>query len=245
MKGSIALTSVLLGTTAANFAGIKRQATQAARGLGFRNLAQAAILDDLNGYGCWCYFEENPNGATERTGIGYGKSNPVNAYDSACKKLAGGYECVVADQAAQGSNCEPWTVPYTQPTLSCLQSGQGATACCQAAGNSPGTCGFLACVVERDFVITFLDLQAQGVPLNAATFGHVNGFDQAGSGCPVTKGVRNPTTACCGQYPDRYPYKTLNGARQCCEASGVGITFMAAAWDCCSDGVGPNGCPGA
>jgi len=244
MKGSIALTSVLLGSAAANFDNIKRQAATAARGLGFRNLATAAIMADLNGYGCWCYFEENPNGATERTGIGYGKSNPVNAYDSGCKKLMGGYECIVADQAAAGQACEPWTVAYNLPTLACLTGGSDSTTCCSNAGNTPGTCGFLACVVERDYVITFLDLQGQGVPINAATFGHDNGFDQAGAGCPITKGVRNPTTACCGAYPDRYPYKTLNGARQCCENSGVGITFMAAAWDCCSDGVGPNGCPG-
>merc|ERR1739847_158184 len=118
---------VLLGSATASFASIKRQTSQAARGLGFRNLAASAVLSDLNGYGCWCYFEENPNGSTERTGIGYGKSNPVNAYDSACKKLAGGYECVVADQAAAGQSCEPWVVPYTEPTLTCLTGGQGAT----------------------------------------------------------------------------------------------------------------------
>merc|ERR1712093_643621 len=75
--------------------------------MGFRNIQtmNSVINNNLNFYGCWCYFEENPNGAVERTGIGYGKSEPVNEYDAACKILHGGYECVVADQASNGQSC--------------------------------------------------------------------------------------------------------------------------------------------
>jgi hypothetical protein len=36
-------------------------------------------------------MKRNPNGAVEKTGIGYGKSQPVDEYDSAFKRLHGGY----------------------------------------------------------------------------------------------------------------------------------------------------------
>lgn len=240
MKSVAVSVICLLSTSEATFRSIKQQFTGVARALGNRNLV-GSFLDDFNGYGCWCYLEENPNGAVERTGIGYGKSSPVNAYDALCKVLHGGYECIVADQASAGQACEPWLVPYTIPASSCLNTN-GAVTCCNQV-NTPNSCAALACIVERQFVIDMFDVINQGIPTNVPTFGHDNGFDQAGAGCPITKGVRNPTTACCGVYPERYPFKTLNGARQCCESNGVAVTFMAAAWDCCSDGVGPNGCP--
>jgi len=242
MIGQSTLLTALLGSASASVANMNRQIRQGAAQMGFRNLGAVGDVADLNNYGCWCYFEENPNGQVERTGIGYGKSNPVNAYDAACKKLSGAYECVIADQAAAGQSCEPWTVAYNAPTNILLQA-QGALAACNSL-NTPGSCAALACIVERDFVSTYLDLVVQGVPKQLSTFQHAQGFDQAGSGCPISPGTANPSTACCGAYPDRFPYKTLNGARQCCEASGVGITYMQTAWDCCSDGVGPNGCPG-
>lgn len=40
-----------------------------------------------------------------------------------------------------------------------------------------------------------------------------------------------PTTACCGAYPARFPYKTQQGARQCC----VDTTFNPLLLECCPD----------
>jgi hypothetical protein len=242
MKGGLILTG-LVGTGFASMAKMEQMTKRLAGRMGFRNIqTQNAVIDNnLNFYGCWCYFEENPNGAVERTGIGYGKSEPVNEYDAACKILHGGYECVVADQAALGQSCEPWTVNYNVPDSAALDA-QGSITACNAI-NTPNSCAAQACYVERQFVMDYLDLVSQSVPMQKNIYLHSNGFDQAGAGCPITKGTRNPTTACCGDYPQRYPYKTLSGARACCNKNGVGITFMIAAWQCCNDGVGPNGCP--
>jgi len=40
-----------------------------------------------------------------------------------------------------------------------------------------------------------------------------------------------PTTACCGAYPARFPYKTQQGARQCCNDT----TFNPLLLQCCAD----------
>jgi len=242
MKGELILAG-LVGSSMANLQNIERMTKRLAGRMGFRNIMteNAAIANNLNNYGCWCYFEENPNGAIERTGIGYGKSDPVNEYDAACKILHGGYECVIADQAALGQTCEPWTVSYNVPDSAALDA-DGSVAACNAI-NAPNSCAAQACYVERQFVLDYIDLFSQSTPLQKNLYLHSNGFDQAGSGCPITKGTRNPTTACCGSYPQRYPYKILSGARACCNNGGVGVTFMIAAWECCNDGVGPNGCP--
>lgn len=201
------------------------------------------VLKNFNGYGCWCYFEENENGAVEKTGIGYGKSQPVNQYDAACKILHGGYECIVADQAALGQSCEPWTATYNFPTADCLVNGPGPVDCCEAI-NTPGSCAADTCIVERQFAVDMLNLLNElNVPTEFNLYQHSNGFDPGSASCPIVPGLPNPTTACCGDYPQRFPYKTLNDARKCCDVGGIGITFMDATWDCCNDGIGPNGCP--
>ena len=41
-----------------------------------------------------------------------------------------------------------------------------------------------------------------------------------------------PTWQCCGSYPNRFPYKTNNGARGCCGSA----TYATALLECCSNG---------
>ena len=59
-------------------------------------------LDDVNEYGCWCYFGDKH---------GAGKSQPVNELDEHCKQLHEGYECAMLDDADE--DCSPWTVSYS------------------------------------------------------------------------------------------------------------------------------------
>merc|ERR1712084_50855 len=41
-----------------------------------------------------------------------------------------------------------------------------------------------------------------------------------------------PAWQCCGAYPNRFPYKTNNGARGCCS----GATYATALLECCPNG---------
>merc|ERR1712071_563547 len=47
-----------------------------------------------------------------------------------------------------------------------------------------------------------------------------------------TSAVPQAAWACCGEYPERFPYKTNNGARDCC----VATTFATALLECCGNG---------
>lgn len=63
-------------------------------------------MDQINGYGCWCYFLENH-------GRGHGK--PANFIDNFCKVLHQGYDCAIMDTIEQTGNdsCVPWEIFYT------------------------------------------------------------------------------------------------------------------------------------
>ena len=43
---------------------------------------------DIDGYGCWCYFEDDH---------GLGRSHPVNKIDETCKGIHDGYTCAIKD----------------------------------------------------------------------------------------------------------------------------------------------------
>ena len=61
-----------------------------------------------------------------------------------------------------------------------------------------------------------------------------------GSFDPPTQCQRQPTTGggqdgppqCCGEYPMRFPYKSQNGARDCCGAKTYDVTLF----ECCESG---------
>ena len=57
-------------------------------------------LDQIDQYGCWCYFGGS---YTE------GKSKPVSQMDAYCKSLQDGYQCAIMDA---GDNCQPSKVAY-------------------------------------------------------------------------------------------------------------------------------------
>merc|ERR1711937_520262 len=58
---------------------------------------------------------------------------------------------------------------------------------------------------------------------------HSNGFDQP-TICATKKNGGGPTNkACCGSYPDRFPFKTIGGDRKCCGNR----TFNSLTLKCC------------
>jgi len=54
------------------------------------------ILEELQEYGCWCYFNELH---------GRGKSHPIDFIDTICRELAEGYDCAILDSKSEGQIC--------------------------------------------------------------------------------------------------------------------------------------------
>jgi hypothetical protein len=173
-------------------------------------------INGLNEYGCWCYFYEDH---------GRGKGQPVDAIDEMCKILSDGYECAMRDAEDEGTTCVPWEVTYTSAL-----GGSGlsvAEECAQV--NSGNNCAIRACTVEGSFVGNLLDAFIGGGAQINNDNRHSNGFDVA-TGCPVKKNGGGPSNkACCGNYPDRFPFKTIGGDRQCCGSR----TYNALTLKCC------------
>lgn len=180
-------------------------------------------ISQLNEYGCWCYFYDD---------VGRGKGTPVDEVDSMCKVLANCYECAIRDTENEGESCVPWDVSFA-PGIN--GAGMGLFDGCKA-NNPDSNCAQRACACEGFFVENLFALLLTGNAFAAMDeFSHKAGFD-AGTdqGCPVKSGVKGAsgTKDCCGQYPSRYPYKTLDGERACCNSR----TYNTNVLNCCRNG---------
>merc|ERR1711894_314224 len=160
-------------------------------------------INSMNEYGCWCYFNDDH---------GRGKGTPVDAIDEMCKTLH------------EGSTCVPWEVDYTSAV-----GGSGLTIAEECANvNSDNNCAIRACSVEGSFMANLLDVFISGNGINNDNR-HSNGFDQA-TVCATKKNGGGPSNkACCGNYPDRFPFKTVGGDRQCCGSR----TYNSLTLKCC------------
>jgi hypothetical protein len=172
-------------------------------------------INSMNEYGCWCYFGDDH---------GRGKGTPVDAIDEMCKVLHEGYECAMRDAEDEGSTCVPWEVAYTSAV-----GGSGLTIAEECANvNSGNNCAIRACTVEGSFMANLLDVFISGNGINNDNR-HSNGFDQA-TVCATKKNGGGPSNkACCGNYPDRFPFKTVGGDRQCCGSR----TYNSLTLKCC------------
>merc|ERR1711879_672423 len=64
------------------------------------------------------------------------------------------------------------------------------------------------------------------------SFNQANGFDEKAN-CPLKEGIQDTERACCGEAPNRFPYKPLSGERSCCG----GATYDTTLQECCGDDV--------
>merc|ERR1711907_241798 len=98
----------------------------------------------INGYGCWCHFNENH---------GKGKGAPVDGVDAICKNLQAAYDCAMMDYAEATGNddCVPWEVEYNAG----MSFGIGALVDnCNALNTE--LCAQYACMAEGAFVINII-----------------------------------------------------------------------------------------
>ena len=108
-------------------------------------------LQDLNGYGCWCYFDDN----NSHKGKGLAQDS---TFDLACRNLRHGYECAQLDTGIS-FDCKPWNVTYNS-ALFCEKDI--LESCCETFNkNSDGSrndCAYYACLTENHFVKEVINL---------------------------------------------------------------------------------------
>ena len=184
-------------------------------------------------YGCWCHFEVRQLGANKTVYLhNQVKGNVVDELDQNCKILAGGYRCGVLDE---GDNCQPWEVLYNQPT--------DLEEFCHYE-NHGNVCETNACVVETNFINSLSALVESGFSIDSFQFGHGSGnFDDG-----ICKGEKSEKSEeeqfedilekhqeCCGEYPERYLYKT-SGSTECCG----GELYKSDKFECCHGEIVKN-----
>lgn len=191
------------------------------------------IPDLAAGYGCYCMFSDI---------TGAGRSDPKDAMDTVCKQLNDAYACIAHEE----DNCNPATVAYNP--ISSLSTNSWND--CAMANNGLGACAVKTCAAEHEFGVgwsgltmdivrdavadgTVVQLMANGGPMavllnDALKHANMGDYDVA---CPKGTAVTFGDKQCCGSYPNKFPYRDQNGARQCCDSS----VFNTATHQCCND----------
>jgi len=169
--------------------------------------------DIHNGWGCWCYFDENS---------GRGRGQALNEGDALCKTMQHGYECIQLENA----DCTPWAADYTE--VSFFVAEEAIMSTCEAA-NTGDNCKINSCAVETRFVNKVYGLLNVGAFKFEDNYKHENGFVPV-DGCPISPGIFS-SKECCGEYPTKFPFKTNNGVRKCCGDQ----VYESEVWMCCED----------
>merc|ERR1712228_1032508 len=198
------------------------KANDTTRSGGFNVMIAALRLVDDH-YGCWCRFQAEP-------GWSKGKGQPVDDFDVGCKDLNRGYTCLQMDYP----NCDvfgetrtnPTDALYQAPAILGSETNQEIIDAC--ISNNPmlsssgpeRRCRQDTCVVESNFVLGLIIQLRQGI-LIEDSYQHQNNFNPRSQCTAGSNGGQNGIfeTQCCGNYPDKFPYKTTKDGtpfRGCC-----------------------------
>merc|ERR1712156_300715 len=173
-------------------------------------------FDEINQYGCWCYFENDH-------GMGHGQT--LDHFDGLCKILANGYDCIKMDL---GASCIPWETDYNSGIT---VSSNGIVDGCQNQNPGADDCVINTCAVEGQFVLQIF----AGIIYNAQQLDDglkVNNGFQQDQVCNYGTGQVDGPVQCCGAYPERFKYRSNNGMTSCCTQTLFDVNSM----ECCADG---------
>jgi len=191
----------------------------------------ANSIATMNEMGCWCFFDEDFN---------RGHGLPTGALDQLCKNLNNCYQCALVDGQKDGAAAdEVCDEPYNTVYNSGVGIGDLFIAC--SAANPGDACGSRVCSCEGSFVENLLAFFIGGGSIDPSQK-HANGFvfDARDGDCAVTKTGAVSEEDCCGDYPQRRPFKllTTGGERGCC---GTRIFSNAAGMQCCDASISKIG----
>ena len=136
-------------------------------------------LEHINGYGCWCYFNEEDHGK--------GRGAPVNVIDKLCKNLYDGYDCINLDD----ENCEPYTVEndvLMSPTgFSNTSNFADLHSSCTAITDT--NCEAMTCIVESQFLSSLLQIYIENNFDSALLYGDGRPLDAQSWPRPFSVGI--------------------------------------------------------
>lgn len=112
------------------------------------------------------------------------------------------------------ANCDPTTVFYIDAVGFGGGNVDSIESLCVQANTAFGQCAIDACIVEGNFVARYFELLQLQADINP-DYKHGNGKFVVNQECPTNPGSASERK-CCGSYPNRYPYRTLNDQRKCC-----------------------------
>lgn len=158
-------------------------------------------LKAITNYGCWCNF-----GSAFTTGWG----KPVDKYDEVCRDLMLCMRCVRYDSNAGGYACNVINDKFN------VQVAPNFVHKCGTA-NPGDPCGANMCCCWTDFIKELIDM-IWDKPKYTPGFLHAKGFNRQSS-CKQPEFENNSQVACCGHYPNRFPYG--KNRMQCCGDSKV------------------------
>ena len=222
------------------------------RGRAFTNNAWSAnIVNTINGYGCWCYFDEDVD--QER-----GRGHPVanNPVDSHCKELVHGYYCMKLDAENEGdSDCDPTNTEFVSATglavlVNTNSKDHAIWEACKAMNGGNSNCKSRACAVEGYFILNIFDLFLSGQQLDVS-YKHSYGTHHPVDDCPINSQPGGDFEyVCCGEYPLRFRHKNvLSQNKSCCGRHYVDVTgeqkccddmntYDSTSMQCCNNGYG-------
>lgn len=187
----------------------------------------ASSLAEIDHYGCWCYFGEDE----------YIQSKgPVqDEFDQACKTLNNGYKCAAIDGLERGTTCEANKIDYIQYDY--FSGGELHEECTSTNFDNAvdPACAVDACIIEGNFLQTMFAFFF-GFPSRFPdpSFKHDSGNFDVEEECKVGGYNVKSERECCGQVPNRYPFKIFQGERSCCGDK----TFNALNLKCCFGDTG-------
>jgi len=175
-------------------------------------------LSEIWAYGCWCTLAHPTQG----------HGQPQDQYDEVCKKLARCNRCVISDANDGGYKCDPQN-DFFNTQLAWDPEAQGLRADCNIVNSNE--CGVHLCSCEGTFLSRVMDLLWDGVE-RIPELRHDN--DAWDSDVCVTDVADTSDKFCCGFYPDRYPFTTLDA--ECCHGTAASQVFHLNLEVCCPDG---------
>jgi len=183
-------------------------------------------VSDVGGYGCWCYIDSTH---------GKGRGKPLDELDAECKTLHHNYECLIMESelgGAEACNVDPWEVAYLRSVevyAAMFNLDEIAVQSACETANAGDMCAVNVCKVEMSFSIRIAAHDTVGN--TNPDYVHDNGFNPlTDETCPIKSGTPSER-ACCGSYPNRFPFKSYGGNRDCCGTH----TFDTSMLECCAD----------
>ena len=168
-------------------------------------------VDEILSSGCWCHMNEETYGAH--------KGVPKDVLDLICRDWHRCEDCVGIDTS---SSCEPLNQNYTVDIHTSEQRFY-----CSDSTNSP--CELMACQCDVNLVTKLFESISQF----DSALSSLNGFIAADECPPGPFGhASHVKDQCCGTYPERYPFSSMDNQRGCCNGKTFDHTMM----ECCADG---------